>query len=131
MNNNYRGETGFMAAEINYHNNDIIEIARNCAMVLDEKKALNSILIDLRKINSYFDYFLITTGNSHIHCKSLAKDLRKFLISSGLKERNIPGTDSGWIVLDFSEIIVHIFTEEMKEYYQLDKLWADADTISY
>ena len=120
-----------MAEEMMQNEYEIVEIAKSCARVLDEKKAMNSILMDLRKINSYLDYFIITTGNSQIHCKSLAKEIRNHLISKGLKERNKPDTSSGWIVLDFNEIIVHIFTEDMKEYYQLDKLWADAESISY
>jgi ribosomal silencing factor RsfS len=50
----------------------IKDTAKKCAQILDEKKALDTVLIDMKKVSSYLDYFLITTGNSHIHCRSLA-----------------------------------------------------------
>lgn len=109
----------------------IVEISRQCARILDEKKARDTVIMDLRKVNSYLDYFIVTTGNSRIHCRALAKELENFIRGQGMRERCRPEFDSGWIILDFSEIIVHIFTEEMREYYQLEKLWGDARRISY
>ena len=111
--------------------NDIIDISRLSARILDEKKARDTVIMDLREINSYLDYFLITTGNSRIHCRALARELEKFIRSRGMRERSRPEYDTGWIILDFNEIIVHIFTEEMRDYYQLEKLWGDAERISY
>lgn len=110
---------------------DIIDISRLSARILDEKKARDTVIMDLREINSYLDYFLITTGNSRIHCRALARELEKFIRSRGMRERSRPEYDTGWIILDFNEIIVHIFTEEMRDYYQLEKLWGDAERISY
>jgi ribosome-associated protein len=97
--------------------------------LLDEKKAIDYFIMDLKEVNSYLEYFLIVTGNSHVHCKSLTKDLRKIFNEGGYKEKNRPEYDSSWIVLDFGEIIIHIFTQDTKDYYQLDKLWADAKFI--
>ncbi len=111
--------------------NDIVDISRRCARILDEKKARNTVIMDLRAVNSYLDYFLITTGNSRLHCRALARELEKFIRAEGMRERSRPEFDTGWIILDFNEILVHIFTEEMREYYQLEKLWGDAERISY
>ena len=108
---------------------DIVEIAKGCAQVLHDKKAMDFICLDLREVNSYLDYFLIVTGNSTIHCKSLAKELRKYLTSQELKERGRPDLNSQWIVLDYNELVVHIFTEDVRAYYQLEKIWADAEII--
>jgi ribosome-associated protein len=105
-------------------------IWRDCLVHLDEKKAIEPVFMDLRKVNSYLDYFIIATGNSQIHCRALARDISKFLYDKGIREHGSHDPDSEWIVLDFGGLIVHIFTEEMRLYYQLEKLWADAEVIS-
>jgi ribosome-associated protein len=110
---------------------EIVEMTRRCARVLDGKKGNDIIIIDLRDVNSYLDYFLIATGNSRVHCRALARELEKFMHENGWRARNNPDYESGWIILDCSELIVHIFTQEMREYYQLEKLWGDARIISY
>jgi ribosome-associated protein len=111
--------------------NEMVEIFRECARVLADKKGTDIVFMDLRDVNSYLDYFIITTGNSRIHCRSLAKELDKFVTSRGLHTRNRPDYESGWIILDCSELIVHIFTQEMREYYQLEKLWGDAKRMTF
>lgn len=105
----------------------IIELGKRCLNFLDEKKAENTVFMDLRRINTYLDYFLIATGNSKIHCRALARDLERFAISEGLKMYGTPDYNSEWIIIDFGDIIAHIFTDEMRSYYQLERLWADAD----
>jgi ribosome-associated protein len=107
--------------------NETLVIGKECLEYFDEKKAVEPLLMDLRKINSYLDFFLIATGNSQIHCRSLARDTVKFLTAKGLKEYGKHDLNSEWIILDFGDLIVHIFTEEMRTYYQLEKLWADAE----
>jgi ribosome-associated protein len=115
----------------NISEDGIIAVAKNCAHVLVEKKAKDTVIMDLRRVNSYLDYFIISTGNSHIHCTALAKEVQRFF-----KERDFigitnPRLDLGWIALDYNEIIIHIFTRELREYYQLEKLWGDADYINF
>jgi len=108
-----------------------VEILKNCYKILNEKKSEDIVIMNLSEINSFFDYFIVTTGNSHIHCKSLARDLRNYLLSIGLNEGSKPDYDSGWVILDFNDIIIHIFTEELREYYQLEKLWADSKLVEF
>ena len=105
----------------------IIELGKKCLAFLDEKKAENPVFMDLRKVNTYLDFFLIATGNSKIHCRALARDLERFAIAEGLKMNGNPDYNSEWIIIDFGEIIAHIFTDEMRSYYQLERLWADAE----
>lgn len=105
------------------------ELGRKCLVFLDEKKAIDPVFMDLRNINSYLDYFLIASGNSQTHCRALARDISKFLYSSGLKEFGDHDLNSEWIILDFGTLIVHIFTEELRSYYDLEKLWGDAEKI--
>ncbi len=110
---------------------EIIKTAKNCAVVLLEKKANDILIMDLRKINSYLDYFIICTGNSHIHCTALAKEMQKYFIDTDFHEISKPRLDSGWIALDYNEIVIHIFTKEFRDYYQLERLWGDADFIAF
>lgn len=106
------------------------DMARACRKILDEKKALGAVILDVRELSPFFDYFLIALANSHIHCKSMARELEKYLSKNGYRERGQPDYNSGWIVLDFNDIVVHIFTREMNEYYQLEKLWSDAKYVT-
>jgi len=105
-------------------------IGKECLQHLDDKKAVEPVFMDLRKVNSYLDYFLIATGNSQTHCRALARDISEFLHEKGIKEYGSHDSNSEWIILDFGGLIVHIFTEEMRSYYQLEKLWADAEIIN-
>ena len=107
----------------------ILSIAGECRKMLIDKKAENVLVIDLKNINSYLDYFIIATGNSFIHGRSLAKEVQKFFKEKKFAERTKTRLDTGWIALDYSEIVVHIFVQELRDYYQLEKLWADADFI--
>lgn len=104
----------------------IIEAAKRCRDAINEKKGEKIMLLDLRKVSSYLDYFLIANGNSRTHLRSLAKDVQKFFADTGLVSRGVSDLSSEWIVLDYSEIVVHLFTEEARSFYDLEKLWADA-----
>jgi len=115
------------------NNNTIIgltDIINDCARVIDEKKGENIIILDIRKVNSYLDYFIIATGNSLVHCRSLGRALIKYLSQKHIPVLNRVDLNSGWIILDYGGIIVHIFTQELREFYQLEKLWADGEVIS-
>ena len=107
------------------------EVAASCAAFIEEKKAQNTLVLDLREVNTYLDYFIITTGSSMVHCRALARDIRRYMAAMGYKQRNRPETESGWIVMDFDEIVIHIFTEQIRGYYQLERLWADAKKIPF
>jgi len=106
--------------------NDRASLAVECGRFLDSKKGRDVMVMDLKQVNSYLEYFVIATGNSHIHCKALARDIREFLLEKGFRERGRASLETDWIVLDFSDIIIHIFTQEQREYYSLEKLWADS-----
>lgn len=119
-----------MKSKLKINKNDaMIEIGNECLVHLDEKKAADPVFMDLRKVNSYLDFFLIATGNSQIHCRALARDIVNFLHDKGIKEHGKHDLNSEWIILDFGGLIVHIFTEELRSYYELEKLWGDAEII--
>ncbi len=105
---------------------DIIKTGLSCLELLDQKKAGSPVLMDLRRVNSYLDFFIIATGNSQNHCRALSRDIEKKLHDDGFSQKGRPDYDSEWIILDFGELIIHIFTDETRHYYQLEKLWADS-----
>lgn len=112
--------------KINEAVDEITALGISCIEFLDQKKAESPVFMDLRKVNSYLDFFIIATGNSHIHCRALAKDIEKMLHEAGLKQYGRPDYNSDWIIIDFGNLIIHIFTEETRNYYQLEKLWGDS-----
>ena len=113
-------------ANSNYSDDENVKVGLSCIEFLDLKKADSPVLLDMRNVNSYLDFFIIATGNSSIHCRALAKDVEKMLHEAGLKQFGRTDYDSEWIIIDFGSIIVHIFTEDMRNYYQLEKLWGDS-----
>jgi len=114
----------------NFEANQLIEISKSCLQVLDEKKGEDLLAMDLTEVNNFLDYFIVATGNSVTHCSSLAKNVSDFLLSKGLTQRSKSNYDSEWIIVDFSEIVVHIFTIESRKFYQLEKLWGDAKILN-
>lgn len=108
---------------------EIYNTGRECLEFLDQKKGVLPLFIDLREVNTFLSFFIIVTGNSHIHCKALARDTIKFLYSKGFRESGKHDFGSEWIILDMGELIVHIFSEGARSYYNLERLWADAKII--
>jgi ribosome-associated protein len=96
---------------------------------LIEKKGENIVCIDLKKMNHVlFDYFIICTGNSKTHVETLS-DFTQFNVksTSGVRPAYVEGRANGeWILLDYFNIIVHIFQPETREFYNIEQLWSDA-----
>lgn len=97
---------------------------------LIEKKGEDIICIDMRKVNHvFFDYFIICTGNSRPHVETLCDFVQETTQrTAGIKPSFVEGTDNcEWVLLDYFNIVVHIFQPEARQYYDLEKLWGDAD----
>ena len=107
----------------------VILLGRECIKVIDENKGENPVFLDLREVNSYLDFFIICTASSRMHCRSLAKDIEEFFVGKGLKPKSRPDYDSEWVIIDYFGLVVHVFTKEMREHYDLDRLWADAERL--
>ena len=74
-------------------------------------------------------YFVIVSGTSNTHVKALADEVEYELTQQGVEPHHIEGRATGWILLDYSSVLVHVFTGESREYYNLERLWQDAKTI--
>ncbi|MDD3581253.1 MAG: ribosome silencing factor [Desulfobacca sp.] len=98
-----------------------------CAQSLAEKKAQDLVILDVRKLSSFADYFIICSGSSRRQVVALAQHLEETLARRGIKPLGIEGLAEGqWVLLDYNEIIVHIFYQPVREFYDLEGLWADA-----
>ena len=84
-------------------------------------------LLDAREVCSFADYFVICSGESTRQIKTIYEEVDHALKKEGILAHHREGTlDSGWLLLDFSDVIVHIFAPFEREYYQLDELWSEA-----
>ena len=97
------------------------------AGVASEKKALDIVLIKMKKMSSVCDYFVIASGTSTTHTKALSDNIIKSLKDKGQSLRHIEGErDASWILLDFGDVVCHIFLEDTRAFYDLEHLWGGA-----
>ena len=106
------------------------EVAYAVTKALDEKKGLNIKLLRIDEVSSLADYFLICTGTSNTHVKTLCDYAEYTLEQLGEKLISREGhRGNTWELLDYGSLVVHVFTEEAREFYALERLWADAKQI--
>jgi ribosome-associated protein len=110
---------------------DSLELARYIVDVVEDKKAEDIMLLDLRPDAIIADFFILCNGNSERQLKALADNVRE-----NVKEKynKLPfsvegGSDSGWVLMDYGDIVVHLFLEEKRQYYDLEGLWRSAHVL--
>lgn len=100
------------------------------AKAISSKKGLNIKLIEIGDISSLADYMVIATGTSSTHVKAIADEVEYQLDEAGISVSHIEGYRSNsWILLDYVDVIVHIFSDEAREFYDLERLWQDGKEI--
>ena len=108
------------------------ELAKKIASVLDQKKAVNIKLLKLTDETILTDYFVIANGTSTTHVKNLAGEVEFKLGEEGIKPAHAEGmAGNSWILLDYTTVIVHVFTKEARDFYNLERLWADAEAVEF
>ena len=106
------------------------EVAQLAVEVASEKLAEDIVLLDLRRLAPFTDYFIIMSGSSSRQIEALEDDITQAMKEAGVRRFHREGTPaSGWILLDFSDIIVHIFGPEEREFYELERLWSQAQQV--
>ena len=106
------------------------EIAYAVTKALDEKKGMDIKLLKIDEVSTLADYFLICTGTSNTHVKTLCDYAEYTLEQLGEHMLGREGhRGNSWELLDFGSIVVHVFTEEAREFYSLERLWADAEQV--
>jgi len=107
-----------------------LQLATAIAKVLDKKKASDVKVLKVRDLTVLADYFVIATGTSSTHVKSLAEEVEFQLGEREVKPLRTEGYDSkNWILLDYGTVIVHVFYPEARSFYDLEHLWADAEPV--
>ncbi len=105
----------------------ILKIAANA---LNEKKAKEINAIEVADLTALTRYFLIATANSSTQVRALADEVEAKLEEAGLRPHHIEGRATGWVVLDYETVVVHIFLRDQREFYGLDRMWSDGKIVN-
>ena len=107
------------------------EIAMKAAKVLSDKKAQDVLIIEVREISSFADYLVIASGGSDRQVGTLADEVEERLAKEGVPMGHVEGkAPSGWILLDFGDVIINIFSAEQRQRYNIEKVWGDGTFLS-
>jgi ribosome-associated protein len=108
------------------------ELSEKIIGILEEKKGTDIKLIKIEEISSLADYFIIVTGSSNTQVRALSDAVEEKMKADNIAPHAIEGYHSnGWIVLDYESVILHIFTRDAREYFNLDKLWSDGQIVEF
>ncbi|MCX8035860.1 MAG: ribosome silencing factor [Candidatus Sumerlaeia bacterium] len=108
------------------------EKARRIARIGDEMKATDIVVLDVKRICSFTDVIVLCTGTSRIHLRAVAHKVEETLRQRGIRPLSVEGVnDTGWAVLDYGDVVAHIFTDESRRYYNLERLWGDGKPVEW
>lgn len=109
---------------------DLPAQVREALAAIDEHKGLRTVVLDMASVSSFTDFMVLCNGRSEPHVKALADAVRERLIENDVKVAHVEGMREGhWVLLDYGDMVVHVFTPEMRDFYQLERLWRDAPMI--
>ncbi|MFH1867720.1 MAG: ribosome silencing factor [Candidatus Omnitrophota bacterium] len=95
-----------------------------------EKKAENVVILDMQEVSSFCNYFVITGASSFKHTRAIAEHIEESLSKYKVEPHHIEGKEGGqWILLDYGDVVAHIFCEETRKFYDLERLWGDAKQL--
>jgi ribosome-associated protein len=92
-----------------------------------EKKAEQIVILDVSALTSFTEYFILCTGESEPQLRTISKNIEDKLSATGIRPHHLEGrSEHGWILMDYDDFVVHIFSTDKRTYYDLERLWADA-----
>ena len=104
--------------------------AQRAARAALDKKAADLTMLDVQGVSSVTDYFLVCTGKSTPHLRTIVDAIRTELKADGIRPMHAEGApESGWVLLDYGDVLVHVFLEDTRAYYALERLWGDAPSV--
>ena len=106
-----------------------LELTKKIVKALDDKLARDIEVIKTEEVTIVADYFVIATANSNTHVRALADEIEYQLEQEDIHPDHIEGRATGWILLDYNDVLVHVFTRDNRDYYNLEHLWADAKPV--
>ena len=104
-------------------------IYKLAANALNSKKARQLKVLKIDDLTAFSEYFVIATATSSTHVRALADEVEDKLKEAGITPHHIEGRSTGWIVLDYNSVVVHVFTPSEREFYSLDNMWSDGTEI--
>ena len=109
---------------------DSITLANRISELIFNKKGYDVKILDLKEVASFTDYFVICSADSDTQVKAIADEVDKSLKDQGMKSWHKEGYRAlNWVLLDYVDVVVHIFKKDVREYYNLEKLWGDAPVV--
>ncbi len=107
------------------------ELAIRIADLIADSPASNTIVLDIRELSTISDFFVICSGENERQLRAIVRDIRDGLDKVGITPRRSDegSTASGWLLLDYGDVIVHVFDVDQRSFYRLEELWADASTV--
>ncbi len=107
-----------------------VQFARHAVSIVEDRQAHDIILLDLRNLTTIADYFVICTAESERQLRAVVNALDEELTKAGALHPRVEGSpETGWVLLDFNGVIVHVFSPEQREFYRLERLWKQAQPI--
>ena len=105
-------------------------LAQRAAQILLDNKATDVVVLNLRGVTDMTDFFIIASGTSDTHVRSLGEHVLEDLKKEGARAHHVEGLTQGrWALLDYVDLVVHVFHPTLRNFYQLERLWSDAEVI--
>ncbi|MCL2120687.1 MAG: ribosome silencing factor [Clostridiales bacterium] len=102
------------------------------ARAMDQRGGTKITVLEIERLSTLTDYFVVGTGNTRVQTQAMADNIADGLVKEGIRPIRIEGFEEGrWILMDYGHVIVHIFQEDQRNFYNLDRLWADAPALPF
>jgi ribosome-associated protein len=109
-----------------------IEKARRCLEIIQERKAIDPILMEVGRLTSFTDYFLVVSGNSSRQVQAISQHMARRLREEGFRPLGVEGEQEGhWVLMDYGDVVIHIFYQPVREFYDLEGLWTEAPRVDH
>jgi ribosome-associated protein len=107
-----------------------LALAQRAVQIALDTKALDVVLLDLRGVTDMTDFFIIASGTSDTHARSIGEHVMEGMKKEGFRANHVEGLEKGrWVLVDFVDFVVHVFHPTLRNFYQLERLWADAERL--
>ena len=103
-----------------------------CLKIIHERKAFDPVLFDVGKMTSLTDYFIVTSGNSSRQVQAISHHVARGMREKGFRPYGIEGEGEGhWVLMDYGDVVIHIFYQPLREFYDLEGLWSEAPRVGF